>query len=80
MNIYSRIKRAQVFDVPRVGDDSPVLVLDLVRPWSEHLVDDERALSRWRQLVSVFAVLNSSEHDVVDVELARAHVAFVVAP
>jgi hypothetical protein len=41
LNIYSRIKRVQVFDVPCVGDDPPVLVLDLVCPWSEHLMDDE---------------------------------------
>jgi hypothetical protein len=40
LNIYSRINRAQVFDVPHVGDDPPVLVLDLVRPWLEHLVDE----------------------------------------
>jgi hypothetical protein len=33
-----------VFDVPCVGDDPPVFVLDLVRPRSEHLVDDERPL------------------------------------
>jgi hypothetical protein len=44
---YSRIKRVQVFDVPCVGDDPPVLVLDLVCPWSEHLMDDERPLPRW---------------------------------
>jgi hypothetical protein len=48
LNIYSKIKRAQVFDVPCVGDDPPVLVLDLVCPWSEHLVDDEQPLPRWR--------------------------------
>jgi hypothetical protein len=47
MNIYSRIKRAQVLDVPSVGDDPPVLVLDLVHPWSEHLMDDERPFPRW---------------------------------
>jgi hypothetical protein len=47
-NIYlSRIKRAQVLDVPCVGEDPLVLVLDLVHPWSEHLMDDERPLSRW---------------------------------
>jgi hypothetical protein len=80
LNIYSRIKRAHVFDVPHVGDDPPVLVLDLVRPWSEHLVDDERPLLRWSQLVPVLAVSNPSENEVDDVELARAHVALVVAP
>jgi hypothetical protein len=32
LNSYSRIKRAQVLDVPCVGDDPPVLVLDLVCP------------------------------------------------
>jgi hypothetical protein len=47
LNSYSRIKRAQVFDVPHVGDDPLVLVLDLVGPWSEHLVDDEQPLPRW---------------------------------
>jgi hypothetical protein len=46
--IYSRIKQAHVFDVPCVGDDPPVLVLDLVHPWSEHLMDDEQPLPRWR--------------------------------
>jgi hypothetical protein len=40
LSSYPRIKRAQVFDVPCVGDDPPVLVLDVVSPWSEHLVDD----------------------------------------
>ena len=78
-NIYSRVKRAQVFDVPCVGDDPPVLVLDLVCPWSEHLVDDEGPLPRWRQLVPVLAGLNPSENEVADVELARAHVALVLA-
>jgi hypothetical protein len=47
LNSYSRIKRAQVFDVPCVGDDPLVHVLDLVCPWSEYLVDDEQALPRW---------------------------------
>jgi hypothetical protein len=47
LNSYSRIKRAQVLNVPCVGDDPPVLVLDLVYPWSEHLIDDERPLPRW---------------------------------
>jgi hypothetical protein len=37
-----------MLDVPCVGDDPPVLVLDLVRPWSEHLIDDEWLLPRWR--------------------------------
>jgi hypothetical protein len=40
LSSYPRIKRAQVIDVPCVGDDPPVLVLDVVCPWSEHLVDD----------------------------------------
>jgi hypothetical protein len=80
LNIYSRVKRAQVFDVPCVGDDPPVLVLDLVRPWSEHLVDDEGALPRWRQLVPVLAALNPLENEVADMELVWAHVALVVAP
>jgi hypothetical protein len=79
LNIYSRIKRAQVFNVPRVGNDPPILVLDLVCPWSEHFVDDERPLPRWRQLVPVLATLNSSENMVSNVELARAHVTLVVA-
>jgi hypothetical protein len=47
LNNYSRIKWAQVFDVPCVGDDPPILVLDLVCHWSEHLVDDERPLPGW---------------------------------
>jgi hypothetical protein len=46
-NSYSRIKRAQVFDVPCVGDDPPFLVLDLVCARSEHFVDDEQPLPRW---------------------------------
>jgi hypothetical protein len=79
LNIYSRIKQAQVFDVPSVGDDPPVLVLDHVCLRSEHLVDDERPLPRWRYLVPVLAALDSSEHEVPDVELAGAHVALVVA-
>jgi hypothetical protein len=69
-----------VFDVPCVGDDPPVLELDLVCPWSEHHVDDEGPLPRWRQLVSVLAGLNPSKNEVADVELAQAHVALVVAP
>jgi hypothetical protein len=36
-------------------------------------------LPRWCELVPVFAALDSSEDQVSDVELARAHVAFVVA-
>jgi hypothetical protein len=70
LNIYSRIKQAQVFDVPCIGDDPPILVLDLVCPWSEHLVDDERPLPWRRKLVPVLAALNSSEHKISDVELA----------
>jgi hypothetical protein len=70
LNIYSRIKQAQVFDVPCIGDDPPILVLDLVCPWSEHLVDDERPLPWRRKLVLVLAALNSSEHKISDVELA----------
>jgi hypothetical protein len=69
-----------VFDVSCVGDDPPVLELDLVCPWSEHHVDDEGPLPRWRQLVSVLAGLNPSKNEVADVELAQAHVALVVAP
>jgi hypothetical protein len=46
-NSYSRIKQAQVLNVQCVGDDPPVLVLDLVSPGSEHFVDDERPLPRW---------------------------------
>jgi hypothetical protein len=80
LNIYSRIKRAQVDNVPCVGDDPPVLVLDLVCPWSEHLVDDERSLPRWRELVPVLATLDSSEHEIPNVELTGMHVALVVAP
>jgi hypothetical protein len=57
----------------------PVFILDLVCPRSEHLVDDKRPLPRWRQLVSVLAALNPSENEVADMELARAHVALVVA-
>jgi hypothetical protein len=68
-----------VFDVPCVGDDPPIFVLDLECPRSEHLVDDERPLPRWRQLVPVFAALNPSENEVADLELARVHVALVVA-
>jgi hypothetical protein len=68
-----------VFDVPCIADDPPVLVLDLVRPWSEYLVDDEGPLPRWRQLVPVLAALNPSENKVADMELKRTHVALVVA-
>jgi hypothetical protein len=59
-----------MLDVPCVGDDPPVLVLDLVRPWSEHLVDDEGPLPRWRQFVPVLAGLNPSENKIANVELA----------
>jgi hypothetical protein len=79
LNRYSRVKRAHVFDVPCVGDDPPVLVLDLVGSGPEDLVDDEWPLSRWRELVPVLDALNSSEGQVSDVELARSHVALVVA-
>jgi hypothetical protein len=48
LNIYSRIKQAQVLDVSCISDDPPILVLDHVCPWSEHLVNDERPLPRWR--------------------------------
>jgi hypothetical protein len=41
-NSYSRIKWAQVLDVPCVGDDPTVLVLDFVSPRSEHFMDDEQ--------------------------------------
>jgi hypothetical protein len=68
--MYSGIKRAQVFDVPHVSDDPPVLVLDLVRAWSEYFVGDERPLPRWRQLVPVLATLNLSENEVANMELA----------
>jgi hypothetical protein len=69
-----------VLDVPCVGDDPAILVLDLVRPWSEHFVDDDPPHPRWRQLVPVLVALNSSEHEVPDVELVWAHVELVVAP
>jgi hypothetical protein len=36
LNSYSRIKSVHVLDVPCVGDDSPVLILNLVCPWLEH--------------------------------------------
>jgi hypothetical protein len=79
LNIYSRIKWTYVLDVPRVGDDPPILVLDLVCPRSEHFVDDERPLPWWGQLVPILAALNSSEHEISDMELTRTHVALVVA-
>jgi hypothetical protein len=79
LNSYSRIKWAQVFDVPCVGNDPPVLVLDLVSSGPKHLVDDEWSLPRWRELVPVLATLNSSEDQVSDVELVWAHIALVVA-
>jgi hypothetical protein len=68
-----------VFDVPCIGDDPPILVLDLVGSGLEHFVDDEWSLPRWCELVPILAALNSSEDQVSDVELARAHVALVVA-
>jgi hypothetical protein len=67
-----------VFDVPRVGYDSSVLVSDLVCSESEHLVDDEGPLPRRRELVSILAVMNTSEDQVSDVELTRAHVALEI--
>jgi hypothetical protein len=67
-----------VFDVPCVGDDSPVLVPDLVGFGSEHLVDDEWPLPRWCKLVLNLAALNLSGDQVSDVELARAHVTLVI--
>jgi hypothetical protein len=70
----------QVFNVPCVSDDPPVLVLDFVRPWLKHLVDDERPLPRWRQLVPILVALNPSKNEVADMELTRAHDALVVAP
>jgi hypothetical protein len=69
-----------VLNVPCVGDNPPVLVLDLLRAWSEHFVDDERPLQRRRQLVPILAVLNPSENKVSDVELTRAHVKLLVVP
>jgi hypothetical protein len=68
-----------MFDIPCVGDDSSVLVSDLVCTRSEHLVDDEWPFPRGRELVSILAALNSSEDQVSDVKLARANVALVVA-
>jgi hypothetical protein len=68
-----------VFDVPRVGDDSFVLLPDLVCSGSEHLVDDEWPLPSGRELASILAALNSPEDQVPDVELARAQVVLVVA-
>jgi hypothetical protein len=68
-----------VFHVPCIGDDPLVLVSDLVRSRSEHLMDDERPFPRWCELVSVLAALNSSEDKVPNVELAGPHVALVVA-
>jgi hypothetical protein len=69
-----------VFDVPRIGDDPPVLVADLVSSWPEHVVDDEGPFLRWRELVSILAALDSSEDKVADMELAWTLVALVVAP
>jgi hypothetical protein len=42
-------------------------------------VNNERPFPRWCELVSVLAAMNSSEDQVSDVELARAHVALMVA-
>jgi hypothetical protein len=67
-----------VFDVPCVGDDSFVLVPDLVCSGSEHLVDDEWPLASGRDLASILAAPNSPEDQVPDVELARAHVVLAV--
>jgi hypothetical protein len=69
-----------MFDVPRIGDDPPVLVSDLVCSVSEHLVDDERPFPWWCELVTVLAALNSLENKVANMELTRSHVALVVAP
>jgi hypothetical protein len=79
LNSYSRVKWVQVFDVPCIGDDPPVLILDLVGSGPEHLVDDERPLLRWRELVPVLTALNSSEDEVPDVKLVRSRIALVVA-
>jgi hypothetical protein len=68
-----------VFDVPHVGDDSHVLVSDLVCSGSEHLVDDERPLPRARELVPILAALNSSKDQVPNLKLTGAYVALVVA-
>jgi hypothetical protein len=57
----------------------PVLILDLVGSGPEHLVDDERPLLRWRELVPVLTALNSSEDEVPDVKLVRSRIALVVA-
>jgi hypothetical protein len=42
-------------------------------------VDDEWPLPRWRELVSVLAALDSSKDQVSNVELARTHVALMIA-
>jgi hypothetical protein len=61
MNIYSRVKWPQVFDVPSIGDDLIILLLDLERSGSKYLIDDERSLPRGCKLESILAALNLSE-------------------
>jgi hypothetical protein len=68
-----------VFDVPHVGDSLSVFVSNLVCSGSKHLVVDERPLPRGRKLVSILDALNSLEEHVFGLELARVHVALVVA-
>jgi hypothetical protein len=68
-----------VFDVPSFGDDPSVLISNLIRSRSEHLLDDEWPFPRLCEFVSVLAALNSSEDQVSNVELVRAHFALVVA-
>jgi hypothetical protein len=68
-----------MFDVPRIGDDSSVLVSDLEGSGSKHLMDDEWPLPRRRELVSILAALNSSEDQVPHLELAGAYTELVVA-
>jgi hypothetical protein len=69
-----------VFYVPCIRDDFVVLVSEVECSRAEHLVDDERPFPRGCELVPVFVALDSSKHQVTDLELAASYIALVIAP
>ena len=67
-----------MLDVPGIGEDFTIDVLELVGAWSEYLRDGVWSLPQRGELVAVLVALNKVEDQVPDVEGLASHSSAVV--
>jgi hypothetical protein len=58
----------KLLNVPSVGEDVAVVVLQSVGSWSDHLHNRVRSLPGWREFVLVLGRLCSPQYQIADFE------------